>query len=156
MRLHSAKVLPLALSLVLIACGKDATTPSEPDGPDGRVPPTIAWSDATYETYSYRFHWTCYCLETFLRTVDITVSDRVVQRVVDVKTGSVLDAQMASHFRTIEGLNAFLEDAKERRANTIRVTYEPTLGYPKFAWVDYDVDVADEEMGFEILWVRPE
>ncbi|MBT5773744.1 MAG: hypothetical protein HOH95_05130, partial [Dehalococcoidia bacterium] len=52
--------------------------------------------------------------------------------------------------QTIDGLFNLIEEAIDQRAAAINVTYHPTLGYPLDAYIDYDLRIADEELGFTI------
>jgi hypothetical protein len=48
----------------------------------------------------------------------------------------------------VDGLFDLLEDAVERRAEEMRVSWDPARRYPTRVWIDYDDRVADEELGF--------
>ena len=53
-------------------------------------------------------------------------------------------------YNTIDGLFTVLQDAIARKADHLEVTYDATLGYPKKAWIDYQENTADEELGFTV------
>lgn len=148
-------LLVVAVALLAVSCGNDGPTRANIDDTGNLPESETHWPTAGYNTYSYRFRWICFCWESLRRTVDIQVADGEVQRVTDAQTGAELDAESASPYGTIDSLFDFLEEAKDQHADAIRVTYDPTLGYPATAWVDYRKDLADEEMGFEIEWVHP-
>jgi hypothetical protein len=42
-----------------------------------------------------------------------------------------------------------MQDAINRKAYKIEVSYDATLGYPTFASIDYNEKVSDEEMSFK-------
>jgi hypothetical protein len=75
-----------------------------------------------------------------------------IASVVDVETGEPLDK---SRYRTIDGLFDFLHEAIDRPAASIRSAFDPNLGYPSAAQVDYVAAIADEEMAFRVLAVSP-
>jgi hypothetical protein len=50
---------------------------------------------------------------------------------------------------TVPGLFDFIQDAIDRSAVAINVTYESS-GYPQNVSIDYDLRLADDQRGFEI------
>ena len=113
------------------------------------------WSESHVVSYRYRFRWECYCPQEALRIVDITVTRGVITSVTDAKTGVALDPLAAAQYRTIDGLFAFVRDAIDGSAARVTGAFDPRLGYPSTATIDYNLSVSDEEKGFQILSVRP-
>ena len=56
---------------------------------------------------------------------------------------------------TVESLFTFIQNAIDRPAQKIRVTYDPTRGFP--TEIDYDgaAQIADDEIFFRITDVHP-
>jgi len=109
------------------------------------------WSASAVDRYRYRFRWECFCGHDEVRTVDITVARGTIVSVVDVETGQRLDAQAASRYRTIEGLFEFVRGAIDYPAVSVNGAFDPDLGIPWSAHVDYVANIADEEKGFRIF-----
>jgi hypothetical protein len=94
-------------------------------------------------------------VQDVVRLVEVTVMWGSVVSVVDAVTGKPLAAQAATRYRTIDGLFDFLRQAIDRPAESVRSTFDPKLGYPSAAYVDYVANMADEEMAFRIYALRP-
>ena len=52
---------------------------------------------------------------------------------------------------TIDELFNTIQEAIDGKASQIIVTYDPEVGYPTEASIDYDARIADEEYGFIVL-----
>jgi hypothetical protein len=112
------------------------------------------WSSSRIQSYRYRFRWECFCGQDVVQIVEVTVMRGSVVSVVDAVTGKPLAAEAAARYRTIDGLFDFLRQAVDRPANSVRSAFDPKLGYPSAAYVDYVASIADEEMGFRIYALR--
>ena len=56
---------------------------------------------------------------------------------------------------TVDELFGFIEDGFDQNAAQVRVSYDPELGYPVEAWIDYRLNTIDEERGFVITSFSP-
>jgi hypothetical protein len=71
---------------------------------------------------------------------------------------AALDAENAKFFErynTVDKLFAVIEYAIRMKAEVVRATYHPALGYPTSASIDYSRKVADDELTFEITELQP-
>ena len=59
-----------------------------------------------------------------------------------------------AEYDTVPELFDVIQDAIDRDAAEIRVTYAAS-GYPDEVWLDYDEQIADEELGFFIHALTP-
>jgi hypothetical protein len=113
------------------------------------------WERSRSGDYVYQTATMCFCMQEYVAPVDVTVIDGEVASVVyatDAFTGDVPEPQ---RFTSVEGLFAFVQDAIDREAVSINVTYDAQTGYPTSVFVDYDARMADEEHGFTATNVRP-
>jgi hypothetical protein len=83
--------------------------------------------------------------------VRVRVQGTSVQQRTYTETGIAVAASFAELFPSVDGIFDFLEDAVERDAHEVRVDWSEDSGVPLEAWVDYQVNVADEELGFRIV-----
>jgi hypothetical protein len=60
-----------------------------------------------------------------------------------------------SEYQTVEDLFAVLADAYDRGAASVRASYDAETGQPTEFFIDYDEQIADEEVGFTVEPVRP-
>ena len=111
------------------------------------------WAGAAPPAYEITLRRTCFCPQEVVGPVVVTVrGGRVESR--RYLTGTPVDARFAESFPTVEGLFAFVDDAIRRRAAQITATYDSRFGYPANVFVDYEVNVADEENGFVVQEFR--
>ena len=142
----------LVRQLTLAAASAVALTCSEPAGPDVARETTRlninrrAWQRLDVDDYAYTLRVGCFCGPEVTRPVVVTVRDGVRQSVVYEDDGTPVDAAYLNRFPTIGGLFDIVDDAIERRAHRLDVTYHPALGYPTSIGIDYELNAADEEL----------
>lgn len=105
------------------------------------------WEASGLRNYDFTFRWECFCAYT--QPVRIFVHDGTIGYVTETATGDpVPDA--AEKFNTVDGLFDIIQDAIDRNAHSITVTYDPDRGFPVTVRIDYEEFAVDEEMGFTI------
>lgn len=159
------RLLPVIALLGLASCSD--RLPSQPQvGLVGNVPSgapldstleanRALWSASRPAAYRYRFQWVCFCVQEHIRVVDITVANRSILSVVDAETREPLSGPAAAQYRTIDGLFDFVQESIDYPAASIQAAFDPHLGYPSQAYVDYVAGIADEEMGFRVFALSP-
>ena len=115
----------------------------------------LRWERLGWDDYTYQFRWNCFCASPFISRVELVVRDGVLVSGTLVDSSRALTDDELADWRTIDGLFDLIDDARSRDAHQIRDTYHAEFGYPLEVWIDYEANVADEELGFEILSVQP-
>jgi hypothetical protein len=76
----------------------------------------------------------------------------------DVWTGAEVVDPPEGAYRTVEGIFTLIEDAINSHADRILVEYSEYVGAPVDTYIDYDKQLADEEMGFDLsdmtIWLE--
>ena len=138
----------LALLLLLPLAGCDIVGL---DGAEGTLEDARErWEANRPASYVYAVARRCFCAATGRGPVRVTVTGQTVVSRVYVDDGSEVPAEAAEWFPTVDGLFDVLDDAHERGAHTIDVTYDEDLGVPVEFWIDYEEFPAAEELGFEV------
>jgi hypothetical protein len=106
------------------------------------------WSSVGPGSYTYTIRRRCFC--GFVGPVRVTVSNGTVTSRIDVDSGLAIDPSFADAYPDVFGLFAILDDAIDRGAFRLEVTYDPSTGVPVDFWIDYSEMVADEELGFTV------
>ncbi len=124
---------------------------SDPTGPDGnRLSEQRAlWESQGLKDYTFDVQRLCFCLVR--ERVRVRVVDGAVAGAVDVVADEELDTDELQWYPSIDGLFDLLEDAYDRGAHRVEVDFHVSEGYPKRIWIDYQENVADEELGFTLL-----
>jgi hypothetical protein len=82
--------------------------------------------------------------------VRIRVEDGVAVEWTYVDTESPLPPSARPRFPTVGGLFDILRAAYAEDAHDVDVSYDPDFGYPTELSIDYDEQVADEELGMRV------
>ena len=103
------------------------------------------WISAGVVDYRYDYHRQCECGPDTVRPVRIEVLGGSVTSVTFLDDGQLLQSPTVGAFATIDDLFAKIDEAIESDAESVIVTYDPTLGYPTLLSVDYRREIADDE-----------
>jgi hypothetical protein len=82
--------------------------------------------------------------------VVVTVQGASVTERVYVGSDEPVAPALEDLYPSVDGLFEVLEEAMDRDAHRIEVTYDVGTGIPLDIWVDYAENVADEELGFAV------
>lgn len=113
------------------------------------------WSNQGYSSYEYTFQRTnCECLPEATRPYLIRVAGNEVVDVRDALTGDPPPVTFMP--MTVEGLFALIDDAIRRDAYTLSVEYDRVAGYPTMILIDYEKQVADDELTIHATSLMPQ
>jgi hypothetical protein len=159
MRTRWIVILGLAVALFVACGGNDDSTPtatSTPIDPNALADPQDAldaardlWAQQGGDDYDMTFNWQCFCIVDFVQRVDLEVRGDAIEGGVVTDSGDPVSTDMLAEYQTVDALFDLIQDAIDRDAAEIRVTYAGA-GYPDEVWIDYDHQIADEERGFFI------
>ncbi|MCH7738684.1 MAG: hypothetical protein IIC93_00885 [Chloroflexi bacterium] len=105
--------------------------------------------------YQFVFEWHCFCGLGAGVSVEIEVRRNAIVSVRPENSDALLEPSELGKYMTVEGLFGFIKDGFDRNAARVRVTYDPVLGYPAEAWIDYSLNIIDEERGFSLADFSP-
>jgi len=132
--------LAVAASVFLSACSVNPFALSREAASDHRA----RWSASGIVDYEYVFGRTCECTRETTRRMRVEVRGGSVAGATYRDTGE--PATMANGYPTVEDLFDLIDDAIQRRAAGLTVSYDGPLGYPTEITIDYDLEVADDEI----------
>ena len=146
--------LAACLALAAVAC--DDPFGLGGDEADDLADARARWRRAAPARYEFDLNLGCFCPGAGA-PVRVTVHDCAVVAVVslDPTTWPPGYAPRAADYPTVEGLFEWLERAIRRDAAEFEATYHPELGYPTTAAIDYEENVADDEVGWRITRLAP-
>jgi hypothetical protein len=108
------------------------------------------WARIGPSAYEYALERRCFCGEAARGPIRVTVEVGAVVERVYVGSGDPVPASFDDLFPVVDGLFDVLEDAYERDAHQIDVTYDPETGVPIDFWIDYSENTIDEELGYTV------
>ncbi|WP_341525340.1 DUF6174 domain-containing protein [Nostoc sp. UHCC 0302] len=104
------------------------------------------WNRQNISNYRYTFQRNCNCLPKATAPVVIEVRNGVTTSITYADSGQPADIELFRKYNTIPKLFNIIKDAIARKAYNLTVKYDPTLGYPTQINIDYDSQIADDEV----------
>jgi Family of unknown function (DUF6174) len=104
------------------------------------------WDQANISNYRITVSNSCFCIPDARGPVVIEVRNGQTTSITSVATGKPVNPQFFEKYRTIPKLFNVVQDAINREAFSLDVRYDPKLGYPTQINIDYDSQIADEEI----------
>lgn len=157
--------LPVTLSVSLLLAGSVAACSSSAgdSGPTGsQLLATLGargqlsaararWAAKAPARYRYTFSKSCECMPETTQATRVEVERSVgnpehITSLTYVSGGTAVDGRYQALFPTVDGLFAIIQDAIDRRAAQLSVTYDPELGYPRTISIDYEPVMVDDEV----------
>jgi hypothetical protein len=114
------------------------------------------WANNAPADYHFVFQRVCFCPQEIVAPVEVTVADGVVVSRRYVESGQPVTAQYTALFPTMEGVFEVIEDALDRDADRLEVTYDGRYGLPTDATIDYILNAVDDELAFRVRSFTPD
>ncbi len=112
------------------------------------------WAAAGIASYEYRYEKVCDCHRDTPAETIVTISNGVIVDVRYDRQDYLSEVAVAADnhrwFRTIDDLFTLVETAS-KTADTLRVAYDQTLGYPAYIYIDYDHAMVGEEVELQVI-----
>ncbi len=102
------------------------------------------WNRQNISNYRYTFSRSCFCTAEARGPVIIEVRNGRTTSVTSVATGPV-NPEFFQKYDTVPRLFDVIRDAIAKKADSLDVKYNSTLGYPTQINIDYKSQIADEE-----------
>lgn len=116
------------------------------------------WNAAAITSYEYRYEKVCDCHRDIPAETIVAVEEGEVVGVRYARDDYLEDMPVAVKeyrwFRTIDELFSLVATAAEN-ATTLRVAYDPKLGYPEYVYIDYDHTMIGDEVEIEVTAFQP-
>ncbi|MGV6810174.1 MAG: DUF6174 domain-containing protein [bacterium] len=103
--------------------------------------------------YIYTLQRSCFCPPEFRKPMRIRVDKNNIKLVLLVPENTEKSTNFAGA-KTVDGLFTLIEQAMQRKAASIEVSYDARFGYPTNIAIDYDKRMADEEVYYKASGMR--
>ena len=113
------------------------------------------WEANRSGDYTFEYRPACFCPREFVQPVEVKVRNGVVESVTYVESGESPATNGFPLYHTIDGLFDKVQDAIDREAARLTVSYDPEMGYPTSVSIDYALNIADEEFSFTSMSYEP-
>lgn len=156
--LHTVTSMRLSVALAFVAftaCTQQETivekTPEEIELQGARTRFDTNMAGA----YSFHTSRSCECTAEATREMLVTVEGGAITSAIYVDDATAVPLQIRNTLMTIEETFDEIENAIATHAHAVSVVYDSELGFPSSVAIDYDAQVADEELSLLISQVRP-
>ncbi|MDZ7958638.1 MAG: DUF6174 domain-containing protein [Aulosira sp. DedQUE10] len=103
------------------------------------------WNQQRIRNYSYKLSRNCFCTEEARGPVLIKVRNGQMTSITD-KNGKKVNPELFQQYDTIPKVFSVIRDAIAKKAFSLTVNYNKKLGYPTQINIDYNSQMADEEL----------
>lgn len=107
------------------------------------------WFDKNIPNYTFDFAWSCFCTEETTKTVIISVENHEIVSIIDENENEVSPDDAFGYF-TMSKLFEFVHDELKKYPHTMVVDFDFDNMSLKSWYVDRNLQIADEELGFYI------
>ena len=104
------------------------------------------WNKQNISNYDYTLSNSCFCIGDARGPVVIKVRNAQTTSITSVATGKPVNREFFQNYNTIPKLFDVIQDAINRKAFSLNVPYNARFGYPTQIDIDYNSQIADEEI----------
>jgi hypothetical protein len=108
------------------------------------------WSDQGKDSYRYELRIGCFCPPEVTDAVLVFVRDGITDSVLYIESGRSAESRYFEKYDTIDKVFLVIQDAIDREADKLEVTYDEDLGIPTRIYIDFIEQAADDEISYEI------
>ena len=112
------------------------------------------WQSQNLKTYDFVFQRTCFCPRENTRPALVSVQNSQKENIRWIETYQEVEADKRAIFLDIDELFALIKSAMDQKAKTINVEYDSTYGFPTNIYIDYDENIADEEVSIRASFLK--
>ena len=131
--------------LTLLLAGAACEAPTAPGEVDNLAAARALWNAKGGPTYSYKVNRSCECVLGG-RLMTVTVINGSVSAAEYVDSGAAVEQALLTYVLTVPDLFDLIQDALDRKAAYLAVSYDTIYGYPIRIEVDYSANVMDDEV----------
>ena len=135
------QIKPYLLAFLLLSCSEEKIEPLN----DFELSKN-KWEALAVDSYSYTFQISCFCRR-----------EATLPKAVQVVNGKIVKVDGASYdedehwgVQTIDQLFDLIEEAEKDKVHRLEAEYDPDKGYPTSVYIDRELMMADEEMGYYV------
>jgi len=100
--------------------------------------------------------WTlCFCPTEMTDAIRLTVAAGQITDAVYVDSQQAVAPVYRQNLLTIDGLFDKIQNALDRNAEQLDVTYDPVMGYPTSIAIDYRKQTSDDEISYTVKDLVP-
>jgi hypothetical protein len=145
-----------ALPLLVVGCGIFGLDDERDRERERLERAARLWANSAPSSYRFVLERSCFCIMEVTAPVRIVVEDGAVVSRTYVESGEPVPSEWHPQFPAMEGVFTVLRQAMDQDAATVQVSYDPQLGFPVDAFIDYLAAAIDDELTLRVRDFTPE
>jgi hypothetical protein len=141
----------LLLLLGLSACDDDVAAPPAATALEQA---RAKWQQSGFDSYEITQRRNCYCMLGGQPVRLLVFRDSLVSGM-NLADSTALSVEQLGWYKSIDQLFEFLGTVDPAKVASFEASYDSTFGFPAHFWIDYDTQIADEEIGYECSDLHP-
>jgi len=113
------------------------------------------WTGQKLQGYSVTTRTLCFCPTEMTDAIRLTVAAGQITDAVYVDSQQAVAPVYRQNLLTIDGLFDKIQNALDRNAEQLDVTYDPVMGYPTSIAIDYRKQTSDDEISYTVKDLVP-
>ena len=113
------------------------------------------WRAAAIASYDFEFQRVCFCTQEAVERVTISVRHGQFAALVSTDSGTPVDTMLFQDFLTMDRLFETTQRLLAAGPASFTASYDAALGYPMVVAVDPVARIADDEVTYQVLSLRP-
>jgi hypothetical protein len=113
------------------------------------------WADQHLTSYQITSQTGCFCPPERTDPIRLVVTGGAIASASYVADQRALGAAILQDQLTVEGAFARIQDALDRHASDLQVTFDPLRGYPRSIRIDYAKNIGDDEWSLTLSDLAP-
>ncbi len=157
MRENQIKLVSIFLLVIFMACSENGNDPYTDKYITAAVDPVHVgitvpqdrWNAYQLDDYMFSYMNNCFCIwggEVF----KVVVKQNQIIDIFDPNGNIIVDSSRYDLFRTIDQLFEYTNSINPDSVASFTQEYDSLYGYPSNVWVDYYINMIDEEFGFQV------
>ena len=149
------KIASAAAALLLLcafsACDDDVAAPPTSTALEKA---RAQWQQSGFDSYEITQRRNCFCMLGGQPVRLLVFRDSLVSGT-NLADSTALSAEQLSWYKSIDQLLEFLGTIDPAKVARFEASYDSTFGFPVRFWIDYNTQIADEEIGYECSDLHP-
>lgn len=112
----------------------------------------VLWESKQISSYSFKQTISCYCITDYTSPKAVVVLDDQIISVNQVP----YDSEIHQSILTVNDRFKYIRGGLNQNPASYTVLFDETYGFPKQFYFDYDLQIADEEIGYTFTGFVPQ
>jgi hypothetical protein len=138
------RLLTLIFAILILSACKDNQSETQKELNNSKT----LWSQQKINDYQITTKLSCFCIMTY--DIINVVDNGQLTTAFYLNSGATVPADKFQYQKSIQNYFDLIQQAINNEAFSIDVSYDPTYGFPTNIAIDYDQNIADDEVSYQL------